>query len=112
MTYSEIYALRIRELCKKRKITINKLATLAGLKQSTIDNILRGTSKNPKVRTLHKIANVFGMTLSSLFLFRYFFFIITESIYLFYQFAYSVYNTHIIYCIFICKMIQFIWVLP
>ena len=44
MTYSEIYALRIRELCKKRKITINKLATLAGLKQSTIDNILRGTS--------------------------------------------------------------------
>ena len=36
MTYSEIYALRIRELCKKRKITINKLATLAGLKQSTM----------------------------------------------------------------------------
>lgn len=37
---------------------------LAGLKQSTVDNIIRGTSKNPKVRTLHKIANVFGMTLS------------------------------------------------
>ncbi len=64
MTYSEIYALRIRKLCKERKITINKLATLAGLKQSTVDNILRGTSKNPKVRTLHKIANVFNMTLS------------------------------------------------
>lgn len=63
MTYSEIYALRIRNLCKERKITINKLATLAGLKQSTVDNILRGTSKNPKVRTLHKIANVFNMTL-------------------------------------------------
>ena len=47
-----------------RKITINKLATLAGLKQSTIDNIIRGKSKNPKVRTLHRIANVFGMTLS------------------------------------------------
>ncbi len=64
MTYSDIYALRIRQLCNHRKITINKLATLAGLKQSTIDNILRGKSKNPKVRTLHKIANVFGMTLS------------------------------------------------
>ena len=64
MTYSEIYALRIRQLCKNRKITINKLATLADLKQSTIDNILHGKSKNPKVRTLHKIANVFGMTLS------------------------------------------------
>lgn len=64
MNYSDIYALRIHQLCKSRKITINKLATLAGLKQSTIDNILRGKSKNPKVRTLHKIATVFGMTLS------------------------------------------------
>lgn len=64
MTYSEIYAFRIRQLCQKNNITINKLATLAGLKQSTIDNILRGKSKNPKVRTLHKIANVFGLTLS------------------------------------------------
>ena len=59
MTYSEIYALRIQQLCSKNNITINKLATLAGL-----DNIIRGTSKNPKVRTLHKIATVFGMTLS------------------------------------------------
>ena len=64
MTYSDIYALRICQLCKNRKITINKLATLAGLKQSTIDNIIRGKSRNPQVRTLHKIANVFGMTLS------------------------------------------------
>lgn len=64
MDYSDIYALRIRQLCKDRKITINKLATLAGLKQSTIDNIIRGKSKNPKVRTLHRIANVFCMTLS------------------------------------------------
>lgn len=64
MTYSELYALRIRQLCQNRGITINKLAFLAGLKQSTVDNIIRDTSKNPKVRTLHKIANVFGMTLS------------------------------------------------
>ena len=54
MTYSEIYALRIQQLCSKNNITINKLATLAGLKQSTVDNII----------TLHKIATVFGMTLS------------------------------------------------
>ena len=64
MNYSDIYALRIRQLCKNRKITINKLAFFAGLKLSTIDIILRGKSKNPKVRTLHKIATVFGMTLS------------------------------------------------
>lgn len=37
---------------------------MSGLKQSTIDNIIRGVSKNPKVRTLHIIACTFGMTLS------------------------------------------------
>lgn len=64
MTYSDLYALRIKQLCKSHGITINRLATLAGLKQSTIDNIIHGASKNPKIRTLHKIAVVFGMTLS------------------------------------------------
>ncbi len=40
MTYSELYVLRIRQLCQNRNITINKLAFLAGLKQSTVDNII------------------------------------------------------------------------
>ena len=43
---------------------VHRLATLCGLKQSTIDNIIRGTSRNPKVKTLHRIANTLGMTLS------------------------------------------------
>lgn len=64
MQYSELYALRIKQLCKKHGITINRLATLSGLKQSTIDNIIHGASKNPKVRTLHQIATTFNMTLS------------------------------------------------
>lgn len=64
MKYSDIYAFRIKQLCKANGITINRLATLAGLKQSTIDNIIHGASKNPKIRTLHKIAVVFNMTLS------------------------------------------------
>ena len=64
MLYHELFALRIRQLCKKHGITVNRLATLSGLKQSTIDNIIRGTSKNPKVHTLHQIAVTFNMTLS------------------------------------------------
>lgn len=64
MVYSELYALRIKQLCEKHGITINKLATLSGLKQSTIDNIIHGASKNPKIKTLHRIAATFGMTLS------------------------------------------------
>lgn len=64
MDYSEIYARRIKSLCKEHGITVNRLATMSGLKQSTIDNIIHGASKNPKVRTLHKIAITFNMTLS------------------------------------------------
>ena len=64
MKYSEIYAFRIKSLCKKQGITINRLATICGLKQSTIDNIIHGASKNPKVKTLHRIAGALNMTLS------------------------------------------------
>ncbi len=64
MNYSEIYALRIKDLCKQHNITINKLATLSGIRQSTINNIIAGSSKNPTIITLHKIALAFSMTLS------------------------------------------------
>lgn len=64
MPYYEIYAKRIRNLCSLHGITLNHLSTLSGLKQSTIDNIIHGRSRNPKVKTLHRIANTFNMTLS------------------------------------------------
>ncbi len=64
MEYSNIYVKRIRELCKQRGIAINKLATMSDVKQSTLDNIVRGLTKNPRVKTLHKIAIAFNMTLA------------------------------------------------
>ena len=63
MLYSEVYANRIRSLCRQHGITLNRLATLSGLKQSTIDNIIHGRSRNPKAKTLHKIANPKAKTL-------------------------------------------------
>ncbi|MGM9604300.1 MAG: helix-turn-helix domain-containing protein [Faecousia sp.] len=64
MEYSEIYVKRIRELCKQRGIAINRLATMSDVKQSTLDNIVRGLTRNPRVKTLHKIALAFNMTLA------------------------------------------------
>jgi len=64
VTYAELYVNRIRSLCKKRGISINKLATMSNVKQSTLDNIVRGLTKNPRVKTLHKIALAFNMTLA------------------------------------------------
>ncbi len=64
MNYSELYANRIKQLCKQRGFSIYRLAAMSGVKQSTLDNIVRGLSKNPKARTLHKIALAFNMTLA------------------------------------------------
>ena len=64
MEYSELYVKRIRKLCKERGIAINKLATMSDVKQSTLDNMVRGLTKNPRVKTLHKIALAFNMTLA------------------------------------------------
>ena len=64
MDYSEIYIQRIKSLCRERGIAINKLATMSDVKQSTLDNIVRGLTKNPRVKTLHKLALAFNMTLS------------------------------------------------
>ena len=64
MEYSDIYVKRIRSLCKQRGIAINKLATMSGVNQSTLDNIVRVITKDPRVKTLHKIAIAFNMTLA------------------------------------------------
>ena len=64
MDYNELYINRIRKLCKERGIAINKLAYMSDVKQSTLDNIVRGLTKNPRVKTLHKIALAFNMTLA------------------------------------------------
>ncbi len=64
MNYAELYVKRIRDLCAKRGISINKLSTMSDVKQSTLDNIVRGITKNPKAKTLHKLAIAFNMTLS------------------------------------------------
>ncbi len=64
MEYSELYVNRIKSLCKQRGIAINKLATMSGVNQSTLDNIVRGITKDPRAKTLHKVALAFNMTLA------------------------------------------------
>lgn len=56
MEYANLYVERICSLCNTRGISINRLATMGNVKQSTLDNIMRGLTKNPRVKTLHKIA--------------------------------------------------------
>ncbi|OTN89092.1 hypothetical protein A5819_001584 [Enterococcus sp. 7E2_DIV0204] len=66
MTYSDVIRLRLKNLCDEKNISINKLATLSGITQSTVDNIMKGKTKNPKLKTLHKLATGLDMTVSEL----------------------------------------------
>lgn len=66
MTYAEAVAKRISQISSERKLTLNKLASLSGLRQSTLDNIAKGNTKNPTLRTLHRIAVGLDMTVAQL----------------------------------------------
>ncbi|MDI9261295.1 helix-turn-helix domain-containing protein [Alicyclobacillus sendaiensis] len=61
MSSADALVQAIQTLCEERRLSINALARRAGLRQSTIDSILKGKSRNPKFETLEKIAAGFGM---------------------------------------------------
>ena len=58
---------RIRELCDERNITVNKLATICGITQSTINNFLSRRTTKPPVSTIKKICDGLDITLSEFF---------------------------------------------
>ena len=57
-----VVALRIKQLCAERKITVNALAAAAGVAPSTIYNILNSARKNVRVVTIIKLCNGFGIS--------------------------------------------------
>ena len=64
MTYSEAIIKRIMFFCAEKNITVNKLATLSGMTQSTLDNIIKGHTKNPSLKTLHRLSQGLEIKLS------------------------------------------------
>ncbi len=67
MTIREAMAKKILKICKEKNITINKLASISLLTQSTIQNIIDGNSKNPKLLTVVRICDGLGITLEEFF---------------------------------------------
>lgn len=61
--YSKIIVDRILSLCRQRGMTIYQLSVMSGISYSTLDNIVNHRTTNPKIKTLHKIATAFSLTL-------------------------------------------------
>lgn len=72
MTLIEAIIKRIYEICSDRKITLNKLSTICGITQSTLNNIVSGKSLNPSVSTIKKICDGVEIDLSDFFDTEYF----------------------------------------
>ena len=57
MNIGEAVRLRILELCDSRKITVNKLSTICGITQSTLNNITSGRNSGTTVSTVKKFCD-------------------------------------------------------
>lgn len=67
LNIGEATKLRILELCNENMITVNKLATISGITQSTLSNIVGGRNNSTTISTIKKICD--GLNVSI----RYFF---------------------------------------
>ncbi|MBR2025397.1 MAG: helix-turn-helix transcriptional regulator [Clostridia bacterium] len=59
--------LRILELCKIHDITINKLATISGVTQSTLNNIVSGRNNSTTVSTIKKLCDGLEISIQDFF---------------------------------------------
>lgn len=67
MTVGEACKARIQNLCKERRITLNKLSIICGITQSTLNNIVGGRNKSVTVSTVQKICDGLEITILDFF---------------------------------------------
>ena len=67
MTISKAISTRILNLCKEKNISINKLANVSFLTQSTLQSIVIGDSTNPKLLTISRLCYGLNITLEEFF---------------------------------------------
>ena len=63
----EAIRLRILALCRERQITVNKLATVSGITQSTLNNIVSGRNNSTTVSTIKKVCDGLEISVPTFF---------------------------------------------
>ena len=58
---------RIAELCEEKHITINKLANISGITQSTLNNIMSGRNNSTTISTIQRICDGLEITVTDFF---------------------------------------------
>ena len=65
MNIGEAVRERILELCRERDISINRLSSMSGVTQSTVNNIVSG--RNRSISTIKKLCDGLGITIEEFF---------------------------------------------
>lgn len=61
--YAQIIINRINKLCSQRGISLYQLSAMSGVSYSTLAHIINSRTSNPGLKTIHKLAHAFSMTL-------------------------------------------------
>ena len=67
MTIGEAVRQRIIQLCQEHDISINKLSSISGITQSTVNNIVSGRNNSTTVSTIKKLCDGLGITIDEFF---------------------------------------------
>ena len=67
MNIGEAVKERILELCRKQNISINKLSSMSGVTQSTVNNIVSGRNRSTTISTIKKLCDGLEITLGQFF---------------------------------------------
>ena len=67
MTTKEAIRIRILSLCDERGLTVNRLCTISGITQSTVNNIISGRNNSTSVTTIKKLCDGLNITLGEFF---------------------------------------------
>ena len=67
MNIGEAVRRRILELCREEEITVNKLATVSGITQSTLNNIVSGRNNSATISTIKKTCDGLNISIEEFF---------------------------------------------
>ena len=67
LNIGEAVRLRILDLCREHELTVNKLSSMSGVTQSTVNNIVSGRNNSATISTIKKLCDGLGITIEDFF---------------------------------------------
>lgn len=67
MNIGEAVKERILQLCRDYEISVNKLSSMSGVTQSTVNNIVSGRNNSTTISTIKKLCDGLNITIEEFF---------------------------------------------